>query len=180
MKRLAAAAAIAVALTSCGFVEEQSRQGANLTTTNIELAALKQRVDALEADSARAISTSKLEPVLVAEFDPAADTGFQLVQTAVTPVLVMFKDVEPLADGARARLQIGNLSAAGLEQANIKVSYRARSGGELLTVSQAVLKSMPPGAWTEVQASLPYVKPSDLGYLAVEVQLSTVTLRKAQ
>lgn len=143
---------------------------------------LKSRVDAIE-DGSEATPKS-------AFFDPAGGKGYQYVSTNVSPILISFVDSSPIGDGTKIRLRIGNLSTATYSGIRLTVRYNTRFPDDAASIptwlermKHAVAQEaneLPPGAWTEVEASLPGIKPDSLGHVVVAAELDSLRLRSSQ
>lgn len=160
-----------------------------------EIAIANATIDQQRADISRleirlaAIESARAAHSDTAYFDPAGGSGYQYVQTNVAPVLLSFVESAPIGDGTRIRLQVGNLSSATLSGLGLTVRYNKRmpaSGGldewnnTLKEVTASDPKDIAPGSWANVDISLPGIKPDELGYLAVQVNLNVLSLRKPQ
>lgn len=141
--------------------------------------ALLMRVEGLEsAGSARTVF-----------LDPAGG-GYQYLQTNVSPVVASFVDAVAQGDGTRIRLRIGNLSSATYSGIELGVTYNKRvptdpasvdawnKAGKTITARDA--GELPAGAWTIVTASLPGIKPDELGHVALKADFDTLRLRTPQ
>lgn len=124
-----------------------------------------------------------------AVFDPAADQGFQRVDSSVCSFAVSIEDVQPFADGSRVRISIGNLSAADVTDVKLKVEWGARipkQGGRKLVDWQKSLqeKTIPlterlrSGYWNRVAFTVPGTPPQQLGYLKLSMETGQIFLVK--
>jgi hypothetical protein len=140
---------------------------------------LNDRIKALEAVAVNAPNS--------AFFDPAGGTGYQYISTNVSPIIVSFVDVSPIGDGAKIRLKVGNLTTATYTGVRLDVSYNTRIPEEATQVAAWSKKTrdvsandasaLAPGAWSMVEASLPGIKPDQLGYIVVKAHLDNLSLR---
>jgi len=124
----------------------------------------------------------------IAYLDPAGGSGYQYIETNVSPIIVSFVDSSAIGDGTKARLRVGNLSSAMFSGIEFDVTYNRRApqqpesmndwakGAMSITAKDA--RDIPAGAWTIVEVSLPGLKPEELGYLAVKAKLDTLVLRR--
>ncbi|NRP03269.1 DUF3251 domain-containing protein [Stenotrophomonas maltophilia] len=142
--------------------------------------ALMFRVEALETSGA----------TRTVFLDPAGGSGYQYLQTNVSPVVAAFVDAMPQGDGTRIRVRIGNLSSATYSGIELGVTYNKRppsdgAGVEAWnkanrTITARNAGDLPAGAWTIVEASLPGIKPDDLGHIALKADFDTLRLRAPQ
>jgi len=140
---------------------------------------LASRVKALESAQANAPNS--------AFFDPAGGPGYPYLSTNVSPVVVSFLDVSPIGDGAKVRLRVGNLSTATYSGIRLDVTYNRRVPQDSTQldawnerkkdVSANDASDLAPGAWSIVEASLPGIKPDELGYIVVKAHLDNIRLR---
>lgn len=192
MKKCLIVAAVAT-LTACNGIGDgaspaqigkiQSEIGLAQTSLDLQTAdirRLESRIATLEGRSNVLADTAYL--------DPAGGKGYQYIQTNVAPVIVSFVDSSAVGDGTRIRLQIGNLSSANFSGVALDVQYNKRmpstaDGVDDWNKSLMSIKATDPGdvsvgSWSYVDASLPGIKPDQLGYLAVKVKLDTLSLRQ--
>ncbi|WDI91958.1 DUF3251 domain-containing protein [Xanthomonas campestris] len=123
-----------------------------------------------------------------ATLDPAGGAGYQYISTNVAPVLISFVDSAPVGDGTKVRLKVGNLSSAVFSGVELSVVYNTRipQDGKGIEAWNSSARSVvarnandiPAGAWTTVEASLPGIKPQDLGHLAVSAKFDSLSLRR--
>ena len=119
-----------------------------------------------------------------ATLDPAGGKSYQVAETNIAPVLVSFTSASPIADGSEVRLQVGNLSTARFGGAELTLRYNKRmpQDEELRAnwfkaqreTSAKIPESLVPGTWNAISVSLPGIKPDELGYLSIKVELDTV------
>ena len=150
-----------------------------------------QRADIVKlAERLSSLESARLMQSDTAYLDPAGGSGYQYIQTNVTPVLLSFVESSPIGDGTKIRLQVGNLSNATLSGLGLTVRYNKRmpatgAGVEewnrtLMSTDASDPKDIPAGSWANVDISLPGIKPDELGYLAVKVNLDVLSLRRPQ
>lgn len=120
-------------------------------------------------------------------FDPRADQAYQRVDTVVGPVLVVLEDIQPFADGSRATLRIGNVTAATLSSCKLQLRWRAKAPSEAEALDAWVEKGeaskessltnqFAPGSWTRTRVTLPGVTPQDMDYVEVGIGLNEISL----
>lgn len=182
----------ALALTGCSSDLE-----ARLAAAEAALTDQKGQIEILQQESAvskwkfRGIDEHvKVHPdYSTAEFDPAAQEGFQRIDTSMGSVIVRVESVSAAADGSAVDLSIGNLLAADLTGITLSATWGVRmppgaEGSDFLDwygglaekkISiDAPLKS---GFWNVVKIKLPGMPPSQLGYLRLGVDGSGASLR---
>lgn len=123
-------------------------------------------------------------PFETASFDPAADEGFQRIDTSVGTFAVSVEEVKAHADGVKVRLSVGNLTSATVSGATFKVKWGARRGNEnfvewqkaLGEKEQKVTEDLRPGTWNPVTLTLPGLPPDKFGYLELGMQTSQIRL----
>lgn len=141
----------------------------------------QKRISELEGAAGRVSDTAYL--------DPAGGPGYQYIETNVAPIIISFVDSNPIGDGTKARLKVGNLSSATFSGIEFEISYNrrvpqsgdglARWRGDARTAIAKDARNIPAGAWTIVDVSLPGLKPDELGYMEVKAKLDTLELRKS-
>jgi len=181
---------------------------ATLNTRLGELDALSARVGALEASQdvqqntiRRLLSQARRDAIqyVAAEFNPAADEGFQRVDTSLGTTLVVLDDVQPFADGSRIELHIGNMTNGNLAKVTLKVMWNSKepveppetaTADERAAYDEAFVKwlegerskdveltqSLSRGAWTVVTTNVPGVPPDELGYVRIALDAGQVSL----
>lgn len=185
------AAMMLVAMTACSNQAELT--SADLAQMKGDLSYLKSsqaRQDEMHAillERVKALESAAIGAPKAAYFDPAGGTGYQYISTNVSPVIISFIDVAPIGDGAKIRLKVGNLSTATFAGVRLDVRYnkRAPEDGSQLEAWRARIKDssandaseLAPGAWSVVEASLPGIKPDELGYVEVSAHLDSLKLR---
>jgi len=121
-----------------------------------------------------------------AVFDPAAQEGFQRVDTSVGTFTVVIEDVKPYADGVKVRLSVGNLTSATVSAGVVKVKWGQRRSKEipyadwektLSETEQKITNDLRPATWNRVTLTLPGIPPEKLGYL--EVSMDATQLKMA-
>ena len=122
-----------------------------------------------------------------AYLDPAGGTGYSLVNGGLAPVLLSFTGSEPVGDGTRIRFQVGNMTSATFSGMKLTIRYNTRppqngDGFEqwqekTRTAEVTLTDQIRPGAWNSVVASLPGLKPDELGHLALKPELDVLSLR---
>lgn len=184
--RIALALGSLLTLAGCGAIDASN-----------EVLSLKYRVQFLEKENSRIsnelialtgrISTPSTKRD-VAYLDPAGDTSYQYLETNVSPLLVSYVGAQPVGDSTRITLKLGNMAAATFSGANLQITYGPRApkeGGEgliawsesLRTTEAKVVSELYSGKWNLVTASLPEIKPDQLGYVSVKANLDVVALR---
>lgn len=127
--------------------------------------------------------TLMLKDSRVVQLDPAGGSGYQTLETNVVPLLVSFEDAQPIGDGTRVKLQVGNMTTATINGLALTVSYNRRNDGaadwssSVKFADSKVASDLAPGAWTNVFVSLPGIKPSDLGFLSIQASVDNLSLR---
>jgi hypothetical protein len=135
------------------------------------------------------LEASSPQPADIALIDPAGPDTFQRINTNLTPILVAFYDSSPVGDGTKIKLQIGNISSATMDGIKLRVQYNVRAPQDSSKIGEwnararnqnvDLVDRLGPGTWTTVSASLPGIKPDELGFLAVSAELGGVSLRVA-
>lgn len=182
MKGVPALSLCALALTGCSSDLE-----ARLAATEAALTDARAQIEKLQEGSVTSnVKFWKMDQHVkahpdysTAEFDPAAQEGFQRIDTSMGSVIVRVEGVSPAADGSAIDLSIGNLLAADLTGIRLSATWGPRAPSEdddylgwLGGLSEkeisidAPLKS---GFWNAVKIKLPGMPPSQLGYLKLAV-----------
>lgn len=186
-----AVAAISITLAACSNQGHLTPADVGEIKANLSLLKATQDQQASQqsilTDRIKALEALAVNAPNSAFFDPAGGSGYQYISTNVSPIIVSFVDVSPIGDGAKIRLKIGNLSTATYAGVRLDVSYNTRmpedatliAGWSAKTrdVSANDSSSLPPGAWSTVEASLPGIKPDRLGYITVKAHLDNLSLR---
>ncbi|HHA2589856.1 TPA: hypothetical protein ACOEA0_000654 [Stenotrophomonas maltophilia] len=186
--------AVAVAALILGGCSEHGQlTSADVAQIKGDLSYLKSsqlRQDDFQSDLAsrvKALESARANAPISAFFDPAGGPGYQYISTNVSPVVVSFLDVSPIGDGAKIRLRVGNLSTATYSGVRLDVTYNRRvpehstqlaawnEGKREVSANDA--SDLAPGAWSIIEASLPGIKPDELGYIVVEAHLDNIRLR---
>lgn len=180
-----AATCFMVALAGC----TSQRDTSSVARMEDEITELRNRVGALESTtsvhSAILDGVSQItNPSDGAEIGVSSD-GYTVVPdvTGTTPFLVSFVSAEPVANGSRITLKIGNPLSATVTSSKMQFTYGgARDGTKdwskgLRTQEVTPLKEFPGGEWSTVDVSLPNVRPDQLGYLKLVLMNTGVSLR---
>lgn len=190
MRSHVAACAVAIALTACNGAgmtpEDVGKMRSDLGVVKLAGELQQRDIDKLEARLA-ALESANSALSDTAYLDPAGGSGYQYIQTNVAPVLVSFVESSPVGDGTKIRLRVGNISNATLSGLELAVRYNKRTPttGEgldewnrtLMNKDASDPKDIPPGAWAFVDVSLPGIKPDELGYLSVKINMNVLSLR---
>lgn len=178
-------------MAGCGGIANDPNARAEITTLRIEIESLKAQ---LETERQRGVDSNgriqALEQRSMGEWaylDPAGGTGYATMHTSLAPLMVSFVGAQPIGDGTRIRIQVGNVTSATFSGVDLTVQYNRRvpqdSGdiekwnSTLRNAEIALTDSIYPGTWNTVAVSLPGIKPDELGYLAVKGKLNVVSLR---
>ena len=126
-----------------------------------------------------------------ATFDPAADDGFQRIDTSIGPLVVYVQDVKPHADGVKVRLKVGNLTIASFKGGNFKVKWGPRFSksegsswysayGEWTKKLQEkegkFTEILKPGVWNNISLTLPGIPSDQLGHLELSFDTNEILL----
>lgn len=146
-------------------------------------------------------------PYAVAIFDPM-EKGFQRVDTEIGTFLVSLKNVQQYADGIKVTLSIGNIQSVTYTNIRISGKYgmrrpsypiwspnetkedrasrhqewnnaRAKFRSSLKDFSVTLTEKIRPGNWnSSIIVTLPNIKSSDFGHLALSLEGSQVEMFK--
>ena len=179
-------AALTLALTGCAQpaspVADQMQAQIDLKS---EINAL--RAQLMQASGRIAVLEGKLQQAR-AEIDPASSTGYSEMGTDIGPLLITLNKIEPIADGSRVTLMVGNPHAVTLHGLKLNVKYGPRWDEKqdyfaweesLREHESSVANSIYSGAWTNVTFSLPGIKPDQLGALSIAGDIDQLSLRFA-
>lgn len=123
----------------------------------------------------------------MATLDPT-DDKYTVVNTNLLPMLLIVDQLEPVADGSRLTLLVGNMHSATFSGGSMQVHYGPRVGSNaspdaianwnknFKTAETSFATALLPGRWTRVQIALPGTKPDAIGELSVSVTLDRVIL----
>lgn len=141
------------------------------------------RIQKLEA----APRSEKIEWAIL---DPAGGDGYSKIDTNLAPILLTFQDSAPVGDGTKIKLQVGNMTSATLAGIKLKINYNVRApvdrdalsewSKSTRTIDVTLTDRLYPGTWTAVSASLPGIKPDQLGFIAVKGELNNVVMKTAE
>ncbi|MBB1061858.1 DUF3251 domain-containing protein [Marilutibacter spongiae] len=157
---------------------------------NVEDRNLEQLARIVELESRVDRQGQSSAPSPVAEIDPAGESGFHVLDTGISPVLVSLDSTSQRADGSLVKLRVGNISAGDITGGTIRVLYGPRFDAQgaqdysawraaLRSKEQSIVMPLRSGSWTLVD--LPLNSPPDrLGYLQVQIQSSRVSLNQTQ
>ncbi|MFZ5563807.1 MAG: DUF3251 domain-containing protein [Thermodesulfobacteriota bacterium] len=120
----------------------------------------------------------------IASFDPAADEGFQRIDTSVGTFAVSVEEVKPQADGVKVRLNVGNLTSATVSGGTFTIKWGPRRGDSdypewqrnLSEKEQKFTDDLRPGTWNPVTLTLPGLPPDKFGYLQLGMKTSQIKL----
>jgi hypothetical protein len=123
-------------------------------------------------------------------FDPAAEPAFQRLNSSMGTFAVSVNDIRAHADGARVRLDVGNLTTATYKGAVFSVKWGTRFDSTTMkylewweTVRETKHKAnidLRPGAWNKVTLTLPGVPPEKLGYLELSMETDVISLHDSK
>jgi hypothetical protein len=135
---------------------------------------LEQRVGQLENE----MLDLRLQVGSVAHLRPQSH-NFTPIASSIGVVTVSIQDVSPFADGSRVRLQFGNPTYADINRFEFTVSYgpgEYRGAGDKTDTLQFT-QHLRAGTWTNVNADLAGVSPSQLGHVTIlSFQASNISL----
>jgi hypothetical protein len=177
MRRICLLAAT-VLVAACSSGEAAEVQG-----LKAELASARQKADSAYqlADSLRqALGIDDLLKNFdkIAVLDPA-ESGFGVVESSYGKLTFSIANVEPLADGSRVTLKVGNLTSATIAGGTLQVQWGPRQAKDQgLTAWQQSLhqsdmsftEALAPGTWNNVRLTLGGTPPTSLGYLRVSIK----------
>jgi|ERR1035438_8670424 hypothetical protein len=121
-----------------------------------------------------------------AELDPS-EPKFQRIDTDVGSFAASVDDVSPFGDGVKVKISLGNLSSASASGVSLHLTYgpRQTSGDDptewlkKLQIKDAdITTALLPGSWNPVPVVLPGIDPKQFGYLAISMNVKTISLRK--
>lgn len=130
-----------------------------------------------------------------ATFDPAADQGFERIDTSVGTFVVSIQEVKPHADGVKVRLHVGNLTSATISGGTFKAMWgprmRKAEGAALAQTytewQMALLEKevnfteeLRPGTWSNLTLTLSGIQPEQFGYLALSLDTRQIKLFTAK
>ena len=187
--RCMAIVAIALLSTACKRTNESdvAKLRSEVMVLGAKLEAFQESMRSLETDVMKLQLAPDYE---TASFDPAADQGFFPVHTSIGFFAVSVEDVQSFADGARVRLQIGNLTSATINGAKVKAKWGervpkdAKRFGEwsksLQEKEVSIMNGLRPGSWTNFTLTLPGTPPGKLGYLDISMETPQIALALAR
>lgn len=124
--------------------------------------------------------------------------GFASVDSGVGTLLVSCEGAEPYLNGHKLKLKIGNPLTATIAAFHIKCRYglkepdywayiadRKAHDNEMRTYQKSIrtnevdlTQTLKPGSWTPIDLELVPSKVEELGYIALEMQVTTVQLKE--
>jgi hypothetical protein len=115
-------------------------------------------------------------------FFRTTDEGFSIIHTRFGAMLVSMNGVEALGDGSRVTFNVGNISAAEFNGAEIALTYSAAttdgSSPQFQNVSQKFLGDLKPGRWNLVSVNVPGTPPDKLQHLRVGIKIDALSLAR--
>lgn len=118
--------------------------------------------------------------------DPTVDR-FSVLESDYGTLTFTVTAVDPIADGSRVTLQVGNLSGAMIAGGTLSAQWGPRQGeAEDYALWQAKLRqedihfteALAPGVWNRVRLNLGGIPPAGLGYLRISIkELPTIRMR---
>lgn len=133
-------------------------------------------VDDLASKLAEAVSSSHTHQSF-AMIKPT-DEHYNTIQTNLLPVLVSLKSIEPIANGSRVTVRVGNPHLVLFNGAELVITpFRDHGAGgdSLQPITHPFLGTLPPGTWTEISFNVG-VKPDEIFLLMVGVELDVIRL----
>lgn len=120
------------------------------------------------------------------DFDPADTDGYMNVRTKIGTLLLSIDRVEPIADGSKVILRVGNPTSATLLGLELQTRYGSRwdqkadynqwqSG--LAAKEVSIADTLFPSSWNYVSFALPGVKPDQLGHISLAARTDRISLR---
>lgn len=178
-----AVAVLGLGLTSCGQTD-LSRETSNQAAASLraEIRGLNERANRLENEVKELREKAGHKPAYI---DPAAADGYASFPTALGPLVVSLTAVEPIADGAKVHMLIGNPHAVTILGLNLDVGYGPRTTDSEWDVAMQrrdvkIVTTLLPGSWTKVDYSLPGITPDKLGFLIITGTTDRLSLRGAE
>jgi hypothetical protein len=167
-------------------------QGQSATPSG-ETAALKKRVEALEAtviklqlDFGPRIDLLEMKPDQTIWLDPASPHKYGRLVTDTGAFLVSIEDSQPYLDGYKVRLHMGNPSTARYVGFTIHVQFGPRPPADwnqfaawnstLHTSDVSFTETLEPGSWNPIDLILAPITPGQFGHLKVSMTTNTVSL----
>lgn len=122
-------------------------------------------------------------------FDPSeVGQGYQSVATAVGIIPVMLLNIEPLGDGQKITIQVGNPTTAIFTGIRVMAKWnraRPKDGkgwkewDESLRSQKFDLSTrMPAGSWSNVSIILPATEPKDVGFVSLSFEVPSMSMSK--
>ena len=147
-----------------------------------EVTQLKQQLDELkkEQDAEREARRQALDAGKSATFKPT-DKGFATLRHDLGVLAVEFASVEPVDNGSRVVLRLGNVSSAAVNDVEAKVEWgKDPSDASSIRAQNVTLgRVLPQGVWSEVALLLESVPPDQLGFVRIsELTVGSVSLRQ--
>lgn len=170
-----------LSLGSSGSAAESKSVEDRLQELEGEILVLKIEVEGLKSSKQTAHSFGIFDPL---------ESSFQVLRTDTGTLAVAIKNVEGFADASRLTIEFGNLTSATLSDVQLDFTYGPRmpkplnfGSGELgawtdslKKHSLSLTKDLKPGNWNPIQVVLPGIKPSDLGYVRIDIDNSAIML----
>mgnify|MGYP005620225861 CR=1 FL=1 len=125
-----------------------------------------------------------------ASFDPAADEGFQRLDTTVGTFAISLGEVKPHADGVKVQVLVGNLTTATISGGTFKVKWGPRMAKSedqewahyaawektLTKKEHRFTEDLRPGTWNTVTLTLPGIPPERFGHLEIQMETNRIKL----
>jgi hypothetical protein len=159
-----------------------------------EVKQLKARLDLLELKALLQSTIDLLKSSYsAAEFDPT-DSSFQRLDaiSGVGSFAVSVNDVRDFGDGVRVFVRLGNMTAATIVGATLKLTYGPRKPAweaspeysarldewkaNLKEKDEVINANLRPGSWNPVTVTLPDLDQKNFGYLQMKIETKTISL----
>jgi len=167
---------------------EIARARADGRKASADIASLREQVAAQRRTIiSHAITLNELGRSDAAEFAPTELDVFQAVKTQLGLFLLLLDDVQPLANGTRISLRIGNLTSADVGDTTLEVAWSEKSDDESAPSSAfqftnrkdfQIATQLRTAAWTSANVTLPGVAPDKLGLLEFRLNVNRVSLMR--
>lgn len=135
------------------------------------------------------------DPFKTATFDPAADKGFQRIDTSVGSLAVAIRGITPYADGIKIRLDVGNLTSAVISGGTFTAKWGPRMPKtnntdsfkkymewkeKLVEKESKFTEELRPGTWNNLNLTLPGLPPEQFGYLELSLDTNNIKMSVAR
>lgn len=158
-----------------------SQLEARISAIEEDSSLVRKQLDAARAELVVLRFSSPIRPALI---DPSDGDGYSSMGTSIGALLVTFQSIEPIGDGSRVTILVGNPHAATLNGLNLNVAYGNRQGDQpeqawldgLKHTKKEAIQTFPSNSWTRVSFSLPGLKPDEVGHIRIHGEVGRLSL----